>query len=161
MRAERLMTNPVATCHPDDSLDRAARLMNDLDDDTIPVVSASGALIGMITDRDIAMSAYVQGRPLREIRVSIAMAAVVFSVSSRATVEEVEALMRSKKVYRVPVVDDDRQLVGVLSLDDVANYAGEGGASMDRKIVATLASFAPSRDRVLVKREPPAARARA
>lgn len=161
MLAEQLMTKPVATCHPDDSLDHAARLMKELDEDTIPVVSASGALIGMITDRDIAMSAYVQGRPLHEVRVSIAMGAVVFSVSFRATVEEVEALMRTKKVYRVPVVDDDRRLVGLLSLDDVAGQASEDGASMDRKIVATLASFAPSRGRVLFKREPPAARARA
>ncbi len=163
MRAQRLMTTPVATCHADDTLDHAAHLMWEHDYGAIPVVSANGVLIGIITDRDIAMSAYTQGKSLRGIRVSTAMATEVFSVSSSASVEEIEALMSGKKVRRVPVVDDDGRPVGLISLNDIARHANDGktSATGDRKIVETLARICAPRGRAVTKREAPAAQIRA
>lgn len=155
MRAQRLMTTPVATCRVSDSLDHAAHLMWEHDCGAIPVVSENGVLVGIITDRDIAMSAYTQGRPLRSIPVSAAMAAVVYSVGSDATLDDVEALMRSRQVRRVPVVADGGRPVGLISLNDIARHANDGKhtPAVDRKLVETMAAVCEPRTRPVSKRE--------
>jgi CBS-domain-containing membrane protein len=77
----------------------------------------------MITDRDICMAAYTQGKPLQEIRVQSAMSKDVVSCKSTDSLEQAEELMRRNKVRRLPVVDAEKRLVGLLSLHDVARAA--------------------------------------
>jgi CBS domain-containing protein len=72
MNISQLMNRNVATCRPEDNLAIAAGKMWDRDVGCLPVVGADGSVVGMITDRDVCMGAYTQGRPLHEIPVSVA-----------------------------------------------------------------------------------------
>jgi CBS domain-containing protein len=123
MKASQLMCPVVVTCRAEDSLESAIGKMWDHDIGCLPVVDEDNHVVGMLTDRDVGMAAYTQGRLLRDIRVDSAMARVVFSAPSTDRVEDVEVVMRKHKVHRVPVVDPDHRLVGVISTNDLAREA--------------------------------------
>jgi signal-transduction protein with cAMP-binding, CBS, and nucleotidyltransferase domain len=112
----------------------------------VPVVDGDDRVVGMITDRDICMAAYTQGRPLWQIPVSNAMAKQVHAVRENDLLETAEGLMRNARVRRVPVLDGDGRLRGILSMNDLARHAHRkvgrktNGLSGD-SIVQTLAAI--------------------
>jgi CBS domain-containing protein len=120
MKVEELMTASVKACRLDDSLNTAAQIMWDNDCGCVPVVDPADYVVGMLTDRDVCMAAYIQGRPLREIRVSSAMSRGVFTCKLDDTVAAAEEVMRMHQIRRLPVVDERGCLVGILSLNDIA-----------------------------------------
>lgn len=121
-----MIMNPPATCNPSDSLETAARIMWDNDCGCVPVRDFAGHLVGMITDRDICMAAYLQGGTLRTMYVGSAMSREVFTCRPDNTVAECQEIMRAHQVRRLPVVDGDGQLVGIVSLNDVVRTAATG-----------------------------------
>jgi CBS domain-containing protein len=125
MRVEELMTRSVRVCRADENLDRAAKLMWEHDCGFVPVVSTDGdgAVVGVVTDRDIAMAAYTQGKPPWAIPVTIAMAKKVIACKVGDEIPRAEALMSANQVRRLPVLDPEGRLVGILSLDDIAGEA--------------------------------------
>lgn len=118
-----LMTPHVHTCREGDTLDRAARLMWDHDCGAIPVVDAMGNLVGIVTDRDICMAAYIRGQPPWCIPVMAAAAHRVHCVRSDASIAVANQLMKMHRVRRLPVLDNGGNLVGMLSLADIARAA--------------------------------------
>ena len=118
MHVEEIMTTSVKSCGPDDSLDTAARLMWEHDCGCVPVIDQDGRVLAMLTDRDVCMAAYTQGRTLAEIRVSAAMSNACHAVSPSDPVVAAERLMQEHQVRRLPVVDDGH-LVGHVSLSDI------------------------------------------
>ena len=122
MNASELMTRAVQSCGPNDNLQRAAQIMWESDCGVVPVVDGDNRVIGMITDRDIAMAAYTQGAALWQIPVSSAMAKQVHGVREDDSVETVEMPMRRVHVRRVPVLDTNARLKGILSLNDLARH---------------------------------------
>jgi CBS domain-containing protein len=134
MIIERLMSHEVNTCNPDQPLSEAARLMWEHDCGCVPVVASDRRVVGMITDRDICMSAYTRGRGLQELRIADAMSRDVRTCRADDTVEEAEATMRSAQVRRLPVVDDREQLVGLISLSDLAREAAREHGSKRRDV---------------------------
>ncbi len=123
MKIERLMIKKPATCRPDDTLEEAARILWENDVGALPVLDHEGTPIAMVTDRDICMAAYTQGAVLRTLRVSSAMSKRLLSVSPDTTMTEVESLMRDNQIRRVPVVDVGGQLLGIVTLGDLARHA--------------------------------------
>ncbi|HWA70722.1 MAG TPA: CBS domain-containing protein [Polyangiaceae bacterium] len=123
MNANELMTRNVATCWKDASLEQAARIMWEADVGCLVVTDAERHAVGMLTDRDIAMAAYTQGVRLGEASVAGAMANRVCSCSPETSAADVEALMQSAQIRRVPVVDSDGKLLGIVSLADLARSA--------------------------------------
>jgi len=123
MNVSELMTTPVKTCANDDNLQRAAQIMWEGDCGAVPVVHGEGHLVGMITDRDICMAAYTRGLALWQIPVSEAMSKQVHSVRTKDRVEQAEAVMKSARVRRVPVLDGEGRLAGILSMNDLARQA--------------------------------------
>lgn len=121
MKIEDVMTRSVHACAPNDTLATAAQIMWENDCGAVPVVDKDGKLLGIITDRDLAMAAHLQNVALRESRVASAMARDVKSCSPQATPAAVQTLMQQHKIRRVPVVDADRRLVGMVSLGDLAH----------------------------------------
>jgi len=119
MRAQDLMTQPIAICDVNDTLDIAAKKMWDFDCGVIAVVREDGKLAGMITDRDIAMAAYTQGRPLHDLLVNASMAKHPVAVHADHRLAEIEQVMAEHQVRRVPVVDADNKPIGVISLTDL------------------------------------------
>ena len=122
MNVGQLMTRSVRICEPQDALNTAAQLMWDNNCGTVAVV-ADGKAVGMLTDRDICMAAYTQGRPLSQIPVSTAMSKQLFACHPEDSVMAAEKILRANKIARLPVVSGDGHLRGILSLDDIAREA--------------------------------------
>ena len=103
----------------------------------------------MITDRDICMAAYTQGRSLDTLLVNSAMASHLVSVHPEQSVQEVEQLMSTHQVRRVPVVDGDGKPVGVISIDDIAREAVQPDSKLKNGLVRVAHTFAAiSRPRI-------------
>jgi CBS domain-containing protein len=113
------MNRPVETCTESDTLNLAAKLMWDFDIGCLPVVNDSQQVIGIITDRDICMAAYTQGKKLQDIKVSSVMSKEIFFCNPEDTIARAEEIMRLHQVRRLPVLDDDQKLLGILSLNDL------------------------------------------
>jgi CBS domain-containing protein len=118
MRVEQLMTRPAVTCAADDTATRAAQLMWDFNIGCVVVLDASQLVTGIITDRDLCMAAYTKGATLSHIHVREVMSKRVAVVRAHDRLALAEALMRRRKVRRLPVVDKEDRLVGLLSLAD-------------------------------------------
>ena len=129
-----LMTRDVRTCAPTDSLNRAAQLMWEGDCGCVPVVDANGFVLGIITDRDICMATYTQGKPLHEIAVSSAISWQVFSCREDDDIAHAEALMQRHQVRRLPVTSFSGRLVGLLSLSDIIKRAKTPHRSVDKSL---------------------------
>ncbi len=141
------MTTPPVTCLEADSIETAAALMWDRDCGALPVVDHEFCVVGMITDRDICMAACNFGRALNAIRVSGVISGDVFSVDPGASLQQAEEIMRVNQVRRLPVVDQDKRVLGMLSLNDIIREeAREKQLRLDkelssREIVQTLAAI--------------------
>ncbi len=119
MNVSEVMTRHTSACEPSDSLDRAAGIMWDRDCGAVPVVDGTGTLHGFVTDRDVAMSAYLKGRPLGAIAVAEVMSTGLHCCAPTDPLEAALATMRTHQVHRLPVVDGEGRLAGILALSDV------------------------------------------
>jgi CBS domain-containing protein len=118
MKIADVMTRTVRTTTPDVSIQEAARMMAELDAGVLPV-SDGQRLLGMITDRDIAVRAVAQGKG-PDAKVRDAMTTDVKYCFEDQQVNEVARNMAEIKVQRLPVMDRDKRLVGIVSLGDIA-----------------------------------------
>ena len=123
MNVQSLMTKDPKCCRAEDSLRTAAHLMWECDIGSIPVVDQEQRVVGMITDRDICMDAYFQDRPVSEIRVHQAMASKVIACRPEDDVKTAERLMRDNQIRRLPVINRQGHLLGVVSVNDLARRA--------------------------------------
>jgi CBS domain-containing protein len=149
-RVEHLMTKEVHVCRPSDSLNHAAQTLWENDIGALPVVADDGSnrLVGILTDRDICMASYTQGGNLSDLLVDMAMARDVKACTPITTLEEAANEMAEARVHRLPVVDGSRQLLGVLSLADLAREAarkplakgGNAGFALVGKTLAAIVS---------------------
>ena len=109
----------------------------------------------MLTDRDVCMSAYIQSAPLTGVSVTSAMSKQVSSCRPEDDLASVERLMREKQVHRVPVVDAQGRLAGIISLNDIAREAAQESQTKkprevsDAEIASTIASVCAPRHRII------------
>jgi CBS domain-containing protein len=124
MRVSECMTRNVEVAAPDQRLVDAARLMADLDVGALPV-GENDRLIGMVTDRDIVVRGLANGcgpdTPIRDV-----MSTDIRYCYEDQTLEEVSENMGDIQVRRLPVLNRDKRLVGIISLGDIAR--GESSA---------------------------------
>jgi CBS domain-containing protein len=120
------MTRDVRTISPSSTLREAARLMADIDAGSLPVAE-NDRLVGMLTDRDIAVRAVAAGKG-PDTTVGEAMSPEVLYCFDDQDVDEVCENMSDQQVRRLPVVNREKKLVGIVSLGDLAN-AGETDAA--------------------------------
>jgi CBS-domain-containing membrane protein len=146
MKVSDLMSATANSCGANDNLERAAQIMWESDCGVVPVVGDDGRVVGMVTDRDICMAAYTHGQPLWQIAVANAMARQVHGVHESDLLEAAEELMRRVRVRRLPVLDGDGRLKGILTMNDLARHAHRSGGrkanglSSD-SVVQTLAAI--------------------
>jgi len=136
MDVTQLMVREVQTCRPEDTLNTAARIMWEYDCGCVPVVDASTRIVGMLTDRDICMAAYTQGRALDGISVAQVMSKDVHTCKAEDPIAFAEGIMRAHKVRRLPVADADGHLLGILSLSDIARQAAQERTRKTKKAVS-------------------------
>src|SRR5262245_28720058 len=123
MKIEELMTRRVVAARADTDLAHVARLMWDNDCGCVPVVDAEDKVVGIVTDRDVCMSAYFGGRELRELRASGCMASELLTCRPGEPAANVVRRMGERKVRRALVTDEQGHLVGLVSLGDLFNAA--------------------------------------
>jgi CBS domain-containing protein len=114
-----IMSTDVTVVEPQQSLRVAAQLMKQLDVGSLPVCNGK-RLLGMLTDRDIAVRAVAEGLAPESTCVSDVMTPDVEYCTDDQDTEEVMRQMGDKQLRRLPVIDADRQLVGIVSLGDMA-----------------------------------------
>lgn len=150
MQVQQLMNQPIITCSVDESANTAATLMWEHDCGAIPLVDGEGRLCGMVTDRDLCMAAYTQGRCLSDIAVRSVMSGKVFQCGANDDIEAAEKLMSKNQIRRVPVVDQAGRPIGMLSINDLARHTGTDKTdSYSRGFLQTLASVSASRHQAL------------
>jgi CBS domain-containing protein len=118
MRCREIMTSDVRTATRDMTLQQVAVLMRDGDMGSIPVVE-DGKLVGIVTDRDIVVRSIAEGRGA-DTPVSEAMTTEVFSVKPDDFAFEAIRIMGDRQVRRIPVVGENGELAGIISMADVA-----------------------------------------
>ncbi len=108
----------VWTIAPDASVFDALRLMADKNIGAVLVTDTQGSLVGILSERDYARKVVLRGHTSRETPVSAIMTANVISVAAQMTVDECMALMTTRRIRHLPVVEGSRT-VGVVSIGDV------------------------------------------
>ena len=126
MKVAKTMTRGVFVVNPDETIQEAAMAMAGIDAGVLPV-SNGDRLVGMITDRDIAIRGVAEGKG-PNTRVRDVMTTEVRYCFDDEEIEDVIRNMGDIQVRRLPVVDRDKRLVGILSLGDIAATAGDGKA---------------------------------
>jgi CBS domain-containing protein len=128
MKVRDAMTSDVQLCTPDDTLRDAAEAMAALNCGLLPV-SEGDRLVGMISDRDIAIRGVAMGRG-PDSRVRDVMTADVKYCFDDQDIEQVTMNMGDIQVRRLPVLDRDKRLVGIIALGDIARKnTGDGTAA--------------------------------
>ena len=147
MKVQTYMTPDVRCIRIQESLQDAAKIMWEADCGALPVLNNEGQVAGMITDRDIAMAGFIQGKSLKDILVSETMSKSLISIKADDDLAAAEKLMQSKQLRRLPVLDSKKKLVGILSLNDIATaYKKYSGRQVKADEVAdTLASVCTHR----------------
>lgn len=131
MRCRDIMTKSVQTTSSDTSLRDVAAMMREGDMGAVPVVD-NGKLIGIVTDRDIVVRMIAEGRDASS-PVSGAMTTELFTVKPDDFVFEAIRLMGDKQIRRIPVVDENGSLAGIIAMADVALETED-----EREIAETL-----------------------
>lgn len=123
MKARDLMIRAVATVRPHDDLRHAAALMRDRGCGCAVVVDHDEHPIGLLTDRDICFAALQTGEPLAAIGCGASMQRPALVCRAHDSIAAAEDIMSLHQVRRLPVVDGEGRLVGLLALDDIAREA--------------------------------------
>lgn len=119
MNISDVMTRDVRVASPDDVLQTAAQLMEENDFGILPI-SENDRLVGMLSDRDITVRAVARGLAPDSCKVREVMSGDVKYVYDDESVEEAARSMSELQVRRLPVINRDKRLVGIISLGDVA-----------------------------------------
>jgi CBS domain-containing protein len=138
MKVRDIMTEPPLTCTPETSLAVAARLMQEADYGTLPVIDSHGQLAGIVTDRDICLALARTYRNALHVAVHEVMTRKVFSALLDDDVRSALATMKGARVRRLPVRDEFGRLKGMLSVEDIVVRGLEGNGIPADEIIAAL-----------------------
>jgi len=120
MKIQEIMSTKVESILPTSTLRRAAQKMSQLDIGSLPIISDDGTLVGIITDRDISCFAVAMGHDPNSTEIQKVMTKEVFTCFDDQDISEAANLMEKKHIRRLTVVNHDNNVVGLLSVDDLA-----------------------------------------
>jgi CBS domain-containing protein len=126
MKVRDLMTKTVVCCRPEMSLAEAGALMWENDCGVLPIVSDTGKLTGVITDRDICIALSTRNAQSSRITTGEVVKMQTFVCSPEDDVHNALRTMRKERIRRLPVVNEEGGLVGILSMNDVVLHAEKG-----------------------------------
>lgn len=138
MKVRDIMTTDVSSCQPEANLADVAKTMWDRDCGILPVVTSEGRVTGTITDRDICMAVATKGRTADRISVREVTAGSVYSCLADDETGVALETMKTRKVRRLPVVDEQGHLKGLLSINDIVLRANAKRGIAPAEIVGAL-----------------------
>src|SRR5262245_47465203 len=125
MKVKEVMHKDAEWVTPQTALADVARRMRDLDIGAVPV-GENDRLIGMVTDRDIACRAVANGQDWARLTARDVMSKGIFYCNDTEELEDALRIMEQKKVRRLPVINEKKRMVGMLSLGDMSHAASHG-----------------------------------
>jgi CBS domain-containing protein len=132
MSVGRICTRVVYTTTPTERIRQAARLMLDHNVGSLVVVGLDGSAVGLVTDRDVAIRCVAERMDPDSTQVASIMTTPLTTVREDMPIEEAIRMMEASQVRRLVVIDQNDQLVGLLSLDDVLELLGEESEAIAR-----------------------------
>jgi CBS domain-containing protein len=125
MKIKHVMTKDPTCCVPSDTAQCAAKIMRDEDTGVVPIIEneQSRKVVGIVTDRDLCMNVVAEGRDPRTTQVHEAMTTTAVSCSPQDSVDKATELMRENQIRRLPVVDEQHRLVGIVAMPDIVGRA--------------------------------------
>ena len=120
MKVKEVMTTDVKHCSTGTNLAEASKIMWEGDCGAVPVTDERGRVVGMITDRDICIAAATRPRSEGEIRVHEVISKALYTCTPGDDVRAALETMKTRKVRRLPVVDQSGRLTGIVSIHDIA-----------------------------------------
>ncbi len=146
MKIENLMTSTVLACRTTDPLSTVAQTMWDCDVGCLPVLDGEERVVGMITDRDMLMATHLRGAALWSLTASDVMANLVHALAATDSARDALDLMARHQLRRLPVLDAEGRLLGIVSLGSLACAASNGSSPLQpREVAATLAAICSPR----------------
>lgn len=137
MKVKDLMTTTVATCAPETTVAEAAHLMWEADCGILPVVK-DGALVGVVTDRDMYIALATRNARASRMAIDSVAARQVATCAPEDDLRAALATMRQARVRRLPVVGFGGTVMGILSMNDIVRVADDGDGVSSEAIVKTL-----------------------
>lgn len=155
MKVKELSFQNPFTISRNNNLDLAASLMWEHDLGVLPVINESGQVVGMITDRDIAMAAFTQGKRLIDLLVESSMSKSALTCNQEDELSDALELMQKHQIRRIPVLDNAQKLVGILSINDVVlTYKSRPKKDLKAELIAdTLAAICKHRSHLAIARQ--------
>ena len=138
MVVTQIMSTDIATCTPRMDLEQAIQTMLEHDCGFLPVVGTFGKVIGVLTDRDVCAGLAARRRTPSHVMVEEVMKRPVYTCRTSDTVVTALGKMSQHRVRRLPIVDGNGALQGVLSMDDVILSSRKPGGAESNDIVETL-----------------------
>ena len=150
MKIKYVMTKDPTSCVPSDTAQCAAKIMRDEDTGVVPIIEneQSRKVVGIVTDRDLCMNIVAEGRDPRTTQVHESMTTTVVGCSPQDSVDKATELMRENQIRRIPVIDDQHQLVGIVAMADIVGRADLRTAATHETLKTVSApTSAPSKPR--------------
>ncbi|HBG49903.1 MAG TPA: CBS domain-containing protein [Cyanobacteria bacterium UBA9971] len=120
MKCSEIMTKEIKACHPESTIKEAVQLMKKLNCGVIPVVDKNNVLQGIVTDRDIVFYTVLNDKEPELTFLSEFMTKNVITCHADDNLDTVIHKMSKSQVRRIPIVDDNHKLLGLITLGDVA-----------------------------------------
>ena len=123
MKVKDIMTRNPKFCGPRDTLAQVVSMMWEGDCGMLPIVDKSNRVVGVITDRDVALAVWRKDRAPADIRVDQLPLAKLYCCAPTDDVDDALRIMRRAQVRRLPIIDEGEELTGIISMDDLAVHA--------------------------------------
>lgn len=149
MKVQDIMTRDVRSCGVDADVASVTKLMWDRDCGVIPVVDAAGQVVGVVTDRDICIGLATKGRSAAHVAAREVMSRGLHTYLPDDDVTAALDTMKTAKVRRLPVIDRDGHLKGILSLNDVVLHTKRRGSPSADYVLDALKSICEHRSELV------------
>jgi CBS domain-containing protein len=153
MKVKKLMTKTVATVYSKDNLSNAIEQMRSKNCVAVPVVNESGKLLGIVSDREIGLMVSKLDKKPSEISVGETISAEVISCKVKDRLEVALKKMKENRIRRLPVVDKDEKVIGILSITDFL-VSDKIDKSVKKKVYSVLKAIGkPEKSKPIVLNE--------
>ena len=121
-KCNEVMTKNPACCLPNDMVAKVAQLMKSKDIGPVPIIEneQTKKLVGIVTDRDLALKIVAEGRDAKSTKAEVVMTRKVVTCRGEDDVQKALDAMSEHQLRRIPVVDNDNRIVGIIAQADVA-----------------------------------------
>ena len=147
MKVKDVMTVDVKSCRPETNAAEAVKTMWDQDCGALPIVNNDRKVVGMITDRDLSVAVATTGRAAERIVVKDVATGKAYTCQADDDVPVALEVMKAQQVRRLPVVDAEGRLKGILSMNDIVLHSG---AASPNQIVDSMAGICAHRRKAAV-----------